>query len=178
VLALKGNQTSLCEDVRLFFADPVRTAGLDVHLETAIRHGRVEEGTARAASADWLRQRHPASPDLASILKITACRTDKKTGRTSSETRLYISSLAPDPALLRTAVRAHWSIENNLNWVLEVAFDEDRCRTRKDHSARGLALLRKAAFNLLKRAPTKLSICRKRAKAGMTPDCRALVLYH
>jgi predicted transposase YbfD/YdcC len=176
VLALKGNQTSLCQDVRLFFADPGLTADLDVHLETAIGHGRIEERTARAASADWLRQRHPAWPDLTSILEITARRTDKKTGRTSSETRLYISSRAPDPALLLTAVRAHWSIENNLHWVLDVTFDEDRCRTRKDHSARGLALIRKAALNLLKREPTKLSIGRKRAKACMNPEFRAAVM--
>jgi predicted transposase YbfD/YdcC len=77
-LALKGHQTSLCEDVRLFFANPGLTADLDVHLETAIGHGRVEERTARAASSDWLRQRHPPWPDLTSILEITARRTGKK----------------------------------------------------------------------------------------------------
>lgn len=176
VLALKGNQMSLCDDARLFFADPSLRAGLGVHTETAIGHGRIEERTARAAPADWLSQRHPAWKDLTSIVEITARRTDKRTGRTSSETRLYISSLAPEPALLLAAVRAHWSIENNLHWILDVAFDEDRCRTRKDNSARGLALIRKAALNLLKREPSKLSIGRKRAKACMNQEFRAAVL--
>jgi predicted transposase YbfD/YdcC len=136
-LALKGHQTSLCEDVRLFFANPGLTAGLDVHLETAIRHGRVEERTARAASADWLRQRHPAWPDLTSILEITARRPDKKPAGPALNPGSTSPRRPPDPALLLTAVRAHWSIEYNLHWVLDVAFDEDRCRTRKDHLARG-----------------------------------------
>lgn len=176
VLALKGNQTGLCEDARLFFADPALTASLAVHSETALGHGRIEERTARAAPADWLAARHPAWKDLASLVEIKARRIDKKTGRTSCETRLYISSLAPDPAVLCAAVRAHWTIENNLHWVLDVAFEEDRCRTRKDNSARGLALIRKAALNLLKREPSKLSIGRKRAKACMNPEFRATVL--
>jgi predicted transposase YbfD/YdcC len=84
--------------------------------------------------------------------------------------------MAPDPVLLLTALRAHWSIENNLHWVLDVAFDKDRCGARKDHSARGLALIRKAGLNLLEREPTKLSIGRKRAKACMNPEFRAAVM--
>ena len=118
----------------------------------------------------------PTGRACASIAAIKARRIDKKTGAESLETRLYISSLAPDPALLLACVRAHWSIENNLHWVLDVAFDEDRCRTRKDNSARALALMRKAALNLLKREPTPLSIRRKRAKACMNPDFRAKIL--
>jgi predicted transposase YbfD/YdcC len=176
VLALKSNQTSLHEDARLFFADRDLCADLAAHAETAMGHGRVEERQARAACAQWLAARHPAWKDLKSVVEIKARRIDKKTGRETCETRLYISSLAPDPALLLAAVRAHWAIENNLHWVLDVAFDEDRCRTRKDHSAKGLALIRKAALNLLKREPSKLSIGRKRAKAAMNPEFRSQIL--
>ena len=176
VLALKANQASLHEDARLFFGDPVLAAACTTHAETACGHGRIEERRCRAASAAWLAARHPAWRGLRSIAEIEARRIDKKTGAESVETRLYISSLAPDPALLLACVRAHWSIENNLHWVLDVAFDEDRCRTRKDNSARALALMRRAAFNLLKSEPTPLSIRRKRAKACMNPDFRTAIL--
>ena len=176
LLALKANQASLHADAALFFADPVLAATCTTHAETACGHGRVEERCCRAANAAWLAERHPDWKGLASIAAITARRIDKKTGAESVETRLYISSLPPDPVLLLACVRAHWSIENNLHWVLDVAFDEDRCRTRKDNSARALALMRKAALNLLKREPTPLSIRRKRAKACMNPDFRAKIL--
>lgn len=176
VLALKANQPSLHEDVGLFFADSALAVSCTTHAETACGHGRIEERSCRAASADWLAERHPDWKGLRSIAAVKARRIDKKTGAESVETRLYISSLAPDPALLLGCVRAHWSIENNLHWVLDVAFDEDRCRTRKDNSARALALMRRVALNLLKREPTPISIRRKRAKACMNPDFRAKIL--
>ena len=100
VLALKANQTSLHEDARLFFADSVLVANCTTHAETACGHGRIEERSCRAASADWLAERHPDWKGLRSIAAITARRIDKKTGAESLETRFYISSLAPDPALL------------------------------------------------------------------------------
>jgi predicted transposase YbfD/YdcC len=63
--------------------------------------------------------------------------------------RYFISSLsANNPAKLEHAVRAHWAIENNLHWVLDIAFDEDSDRTRKGHSAANLATIRHIALNL------------------------------
>lgn len=176
VLALKGNQGTLEEDVALFFADPVLAADCPRHTETAGGHGRVEERTVRAADAAWLAQRHPQWKGLTSVVSVTARRTIKKTGATSTETRLYISSLPPDPGRLAAAVRAHWSVENNLHWLLDVAFREDECRTRKDHSARNLAMIRRAVLNLLRREPSKLSLKRKRLKAAMSPHFRATLL--
>lgn len=176
VLALKGNQGTLQEDAALFFADPVLARDCPCHEETASGHGRIEERTVRAADAAWLAERHPEWKGLDSIVAVTARRTIKKTGATSTETRLYISSLPPDPVRLAAAVRAHWSVENNLHWVLDVAFREDQCRTRKDHSARNLAMIRRAALNLLRRQPSKLSLKRKRLKAAMSPAFRAAIL--
>lgn len=174
VLALKANQPALYGDVALYFADAA--AEIAACAETCAGHGRIEERNCRAADAAWLAERHPGWAGLASIAAITARRIDKKTGAESIETRFYLSSLAPDPAALMAAVRSHWSVENNLHWVLDVAFDEDRCRTRKDNSAAGLAIIRKAAFNLLKRDPSKGSIKRKRFKACASPAFRAAIL--
>src|SRR5208283_2205040 len=133
VLALKGNQTSLHEDAALFFADPVCAAECAASAETDAGHGRVEERSCRAAEASWLAERHPDWKDLRSIAAVTARRIDKKTGRESLETRYYITSLKPDPKAILGATRAHWGIEI-FHWTLDVTFDEDRCRTRKDAS--------------------------------------------
>ena len=176
VLALKGNQGTLLEDAILFFADPELARSCARHEETASGHGRIEERTVCAADAQWLAERHPDWQGLTSIVSVTARRTIKKTGVTSSETRLYISSLPPDPVRLAAAVRAHWSVENNLHWSLDVAFREDECRIRKDHSARNLAMIRRAALNLLRREPSTLSLKRKRLKAAISSDFRTAIL--
>jgi predicted transposase YbfD/YdcC len=68
-------------------------------------------------------------------------------------------------------VRAHWSIENELHWVLDVAFREDQCRVRKDHGAENLATLRHMALNLLKRERTaKVGVANKRLRAAWDDD--------
>ena len=88
--------------------------------------------------------------------------------KTETETRYFISSLeGSDPARLGKAVRAHWSVENNLHWVLDVAFDEDRNRTRVGNSAANLAVVRHMALNLIKNEKSsKVGVKTKRAKAG------------
>ncbi|VAW44867.1 Transposase, IS4 family, partial [hydrothermal vent metagenome] len=80
----------------------------------------------------------------------------------------FLSSLnANNPDKLEHAVRAHWSIENSLHWVLDVAFDEDSNRTRKGHSAANLAVIRHIALNLIKNEKTsKVGVKIKRLKAG------------
>jgi predicted transposase YbfD/YdcC len=113
---------------------------------------------------------------LRSIAAISVTRTDKKTGATSTETRLYISSLPPDPALLLAACRSHWSVENNLHWRLDVTFREDECRIRKDYAAINLARMRHAALNILNRDPSKIPIKRKRLKAAINPQFRTALL--
>ena len=177
VLALKGNQGTLHDDVRRFFADHDLRGGCAVHAETDAGHGRIEERTCHVAGdIDWLRQRHPNWTGLRSIAAVTATRTDKKTGACSTETRYYIASLEPDPATILKATRAHWRIENNLHWQLNVTFDEDRCRVRKGHAARNFAVFRRFALNMLKREPSKAPIKRKRLKALMNDTFRTQLL--
>jgi predicted transposase YbfD/YdcC len=177
VLALKGNQTTLHDDVRLFFADEAFDGACTSTTTADVGHGRIEERICKATAAiDWLRELHPDWKKLNSIAAITANRTDKKTGRTSSETRFYITSLAADPAAILAATRAHWGIENNLHWQLDITFDEDRCRTRKDFAPLNLAVIRHVAFNMLKRDQAKLSLKRKRLKAAVNPAFRAELL--
>ncbi|MGF6604621.1 putative transposase YbfD/YdcC [Paraburkholderia sp. GAS448] len=79
--------------------------------------------------------------------------------------------------LIARAVRAHWRIENNLHWVLDVAFGEDQCRVRVDNAAQNFAILRRIALNLLKRdTKTKVGIKNRRLKACVSDRYRAEIL--
>jgi predicted transposase YbfD/YdcC len=171
VLALKGNQTSLHEDATLFFADPVLAASCAHTQDTDAGHGRIEERSCRAAEAKWLAERHPDWKGLRSIAAVTARRIDKKTGGESLETRCYITSLGPDPKAILAATRAHWGVES-FHWTLDVTFDEDRCRTRKDASALNFAVIRHTGYNLLKADKTRGSLRRKRLRACIDPTFR------
>lgn len=165
VLSLKGNQGTLHEDVETWFTSTLAPAVGSVDIDAG--HGRVETRSVRVSDdIEWLRERHPHWKGLKSIIAVTAIRELK--GKVETETRYFISSLdGSDPARLGKAIRAHWSVENNLHWVLDVAFDEDRNRTRTGNSAANLAIIRHIALNLIKRdSSSKVGIKTKRAKAG------------
>jgi predicted transposase YbfD/YdcC len=168
VLSLKGNQGNLHDDVKTFFTSSLAPAVASVGYDGG--HGRIETRSIRAdADIAWLRERHDWE-GLQSIVAVTAKReTDNKV---SEETRYFISSLdANDPQRLARVVRAHWAIENNLHWVLDIAFDEDNNRTRKGHSAANLAVVRHIALNLIRSEKTaKVGIKIKRLKAGWDND--------
>ena len=164
VLSLKGNQGSLHDDVKTFFTSSLSPAAASVSYDG--EHGRIETRTIRAtADIAWLQERHDWK-GLQSIIAVTAKR--EIGDKVSEETRYFISSLnANDPKRLERVVRAHWAIENNLHWVLDIAFDEDSNRTRKGHSAANLAVIRHIALNLIKAEKTsKVGVKIKRLKAG------------
>lgn len=162
VLALKGNQATLHDDVRLFLDDP-QTPLLSA-VETDGGHGRIEERRA-SLSTDiaWLQAPHDW-PGLAAVGKIVSRR--ESAGKTSVETRYYLLSTALDPARFNAVVRSHWSIENNLHWVLDVVMNEDQARNRKDNGPENLALLRRLSLNLAKLDPSKGSMRGKLKRAG------------
>lgn len=162
VLALKGNQETLHDDVRRFVDDPA--TALASATDTDKGHGRIETRTA-ALTTDiaWLQESHHW-PGLAAIGKITASR--EINGKTTAETRCYLLSQAFAPERFNAIVRSHWGIENGLHWVLDVVMDEDQARNRKDHGPQNLALLRKLALNLAKLEPSKGSMRGKLKQAG------------
>lgn len=116
VLSLKGNQGSLLEDVETFFASALAPDAVSVGVDG--EHGRLETRTIAATDdIGWLHERHDW-PGLNSILAVTLRQESGQKIR--EDTRYFISSLkANDHQRLASAVRAHWSIENNLHWVLE-----------------------------------------------------------
>jgi predicted transposase YbfD/YdcC len=168
VPALKGNQSLLAGDVRDFFNDPVWAATCASVMTTDLGHGRIEERSCLVSeNPGWLCSLHPDWTDLRSIAAAVATRTDKASGVTSTETRYYISSLPANPMTILGATRSHWSIENNLHWVMDVTFNDDQSRARDKNIALNFAVLKHAALNTLKRVPAKLSIKSKQKKAAL-----------
>lgn len=164
VLALKGNQGLLHEDVRLWFEE--REQPNTRQCQTVDENkGRVETRIyTQCGTIDWLRRRHPGWPDLASIGRVVSIR--ESGGRTTRQTRYFISSLPADAARFARAVRGHWGIENRLHWVLDVTFRDDDSRVRKDHAPKNFAVIKHAAMNLLNRAKGRKSLRVMRKKAG------------
>ncbi len=111
--------------------------------------------------ADW--------PQLTSLVKLMTVRMVE--GKTSVETRYFISSWRASAHDFLLHIRQHWQIENGLHWVLDIAFREDESRVRKDHAPQNLATLRHIALNLLKQERSaKVGIAAKRKMAGWDND--------
>jgi predicted transposase YbfD/YdcC len=98
-------------------------------------------------------------------------------GKTTVETRYYISSLPNNAEVFGQSVRSHWGIENSLHWILDVALNEDDCRIRKDNAPENFAVLRHVAVNLLGRDSTsKHGIKNKQFRAAMDNEYLTKVL--
>src|SRR3954470_23727902 len=101
----------------------------------------------------------PAFPGLAALARIEAERVCG--GKVENSVRYVALSTVLSPKRLLQLVRAHWSIENQLHWHLDVSFDEDASRTRKDYAPENLSLIRRIALDILRAHPDKRSIRRK-----------------
>jgi predicted transposase YbfD/YdcC len=90
----------------------------------------------------------------------------------SQKTRYFISSIKHNDARKYAHyVRAHWGVENNLHWTLDMAFDEDSCRIRKGYADQNMAILRHISLNLLKsETEHKVGIKIKRQMASWDSD--------
>jgi len=176
ILALKENQGHLYEDVRELFAGAIEVSFFDVehtYAETANKnHGRIEVRECWAITdpdfTHYLRG-FENWKGLRSLVKVS-CQRQTSTG-TSQDDRYFISSLKTPARQMLQAVRGHWSIENSLHWVLDIAFREDESRVRKDHAPENLSVLRHIALNLLKQdLSKKLGIKNKRLVAAWNND--------
>jgi predicted transposase YbfD/YdcC len=162
LFAIKNNQGELYEQVVSRF----NLQQIDSqHIEEDMGHGRVEKRKCSVIenlsfvdnAVNWL--------GMKSIVKIESERYQKATGKTQSEIRYYISSLAADAQLINRSVRSHWSIENKLHWMLDVSFKEDASRKRKDHSTHNYGMICKIALNMIKQANGKGSYKKQKFKA-------------
>jgi predicted transposase YbfD/YdcC len=159
LLAIKNNQPSLHEDVRLFFEDAIEQddPGLDHAVaEPDNTHGRLDERRVCASGElAWLRRRHAGWKDLRGIVCVEGRRLDFATGKQTTQRRYYLTSLDPRQVGARRLgelVRGHWSIENQLHWSLDVSFNDDAARVRKDHGPANLAAVKRHVLGLVKRS--------------------------
>ena len=168
ILAVKGNQGTLFEDLVDLFKGFEANAYQEVTFQTAQQtsngHGREEFRQVWVASQPQYRDFLRASKkwaNLHSLIKLVTVRND------TTSTRYFISSWSASAHDFLQAIRDHWQVENGLHWVLDVAFREDESRIRKDHAPQNMALLRQLALNLLKQEKSaKVGIAAKRKMAG------------
>ena len=127
-LALKGNQGTLHDDVRLLLDDPTTPVAQATQINKG--HRRIEIRLAGVSDdVAWLQEWHDW-PGLQAVGKVTAQR--RKDGDTSEETRYYLLSQAFPAEQFNDIVRSHWGIENRLHWVLDVTCNEDQARTGRE----------------------------------------------
>jgi predicted transposase YbfD/YdcC len=158
VLALKKNQGKLFADVERLFARKGER-DTDEQLQEAT-HDRREKRRATIMRNTSLAERHNF-PGISAIARITSWRRRKGHPADKPFVRYFILSTYVSAKRLLEIVRSHWSVENQLHWVLDVAFAEDRNRARKDAAPENLALLRRLALNLLRTHPEPISMRRK-----------------
>lgn len=181
LLAVKGNQGLLYRDIAACFArlqstdervaDPQLVALLQTNTTENSGHGRTEKRVCDVLSGVYVinQLRHKNNwLNLSTIVKMTAIRTNKKTGVVTEATRYYICSLQhPTAERIQRSVREHWGVENGLHWTLDMAMREDESRIRTDHAPANMAVVRHIALNLVRMDTTrKVGIKASLKKAG------------
>jgi predicted transposase YbfD/YdcC len=107
-------------------------------------------------------------PGLQSVIAVETIRMAHQHAPVTSDYRFYISSLARSATAFVAMIRQHWDIENKLHWSLDVTFNEDRCRIRKDHAAENMVAVRHIALNLLRQEHShRRSLRQKRLLCGL-----------
>lgn len=178
VLALKGNQGSLREDVELLVSEQQAASIKDTRISRNQTvdgdHGRIETRTTTVIhDVDWLRKRHNW-PELNAVILIES---EREIGnKRERESRFYITSLTLEADQVAPVVRAHWAIENSLHWVLDMVFRDDECRLRTDHAPANFCIIKHMAQNLTRLAPEKASLRLKRKTAGWDDDFLASLI--
>ena len=178
VLALKGNQGSLRDDVEVFVAEQkardFQDTTISRHQTVDGDHGRIETRTTTVIhDVAWLRERHPW-PGLNGIVIVESLR--EIDGKIQRETRLYITSLLLLAAQLAGIVRDHWAVENSLHWVMDMVFRDDECRVRTNHAPANFTTIKHMALNLLRKAKNKDSLRLRRKVAAWDDDFLASLI--
>jgi len=148
VLALKGNQPTLLEDViRSFDKKPCHS----FYQTTDFGHGRIEERKCSIITDLNFIFERDSWTSLRAIVRIDSQRFIKKTGENQEETRYYITSLT-DVEKIAKAIRSHWGVENKVHWCLDMVFGEDSSSKREKFAAQNFSLINKIALNCIFRS--------------------------
>ena len=168
VIALKGNQGSLREDVEVFFDEHLERniGGKCVKRAKTIEadHRRIETRCCTVCSdTQWLINRHNW-PGLKAVIMTEYTREIR--GKIETVRRFYISSFVDCPEKMARYIRSHWQVENSLHWVLDVTFRQDECRISQGNTAANFANINYAATNLIRGKKGKISLTQKQRSAA------------
>jgi predicted transposase YbfD/YdcC len=166
-LSLKGNRPSLLAAAQAAFE--AGGEGLASWTTSEAGHGRTETRSASILPVRSLTAEHGDWPGLAAIGRIQTERT-LKDKPTTTHSRYVLLSKMLSPRKLAEVIRDHWSIENHLHWTLDVVFDEDDARSRKNYAPENLAVIRRMALNILRAHPSAKSIAVKMKLAAWSKD--------
>jgi len=183
IFGLKGNQGTLLAETENFFAQVLSMSEEEWGNECQCDYFVSEEKSRNRQEKreiwstndlEWLPQR-TAWKDLESIVCVRSTRI--LNSQSSTELRFYISSCDSNAEILGKGIRSHWGVENKVHYVLDVAYNEDKCRVRKDHGAENLSVMRRITQNMAKlETSKKLSMNKKRTLASLNPEYRLKLL--
>lgn len=166
IIAVKNNKKRLKEEI-VDWLDRDRS-DFDIFQKTDSVGGRIEQQVYTVCTD----LQHLSQEDLLfgsqSIIKVWSKRTFGN--QVQEETRYYTSSLAATAEKFSQLIKGHWSIENQLHWHLDVTFNEDKSRVRKDNGPENMNIMRKLALQMLKSMKDKKSIKNRRKNAGWDND--------
>ena len=149
IISLKGNQSTLHDEIRAFMQDPAFRKKLRKAKTLDKGHGRIETRTCwQTDDIAWFEDRDKWA-GLKSVCMVESKVYNTATDKTTVETRFFISSLPVNPKHALEAIRAHWGVEA-MHWTLDMDFDEDRSRARTQDIAENLAMLRHIVVNVLR----------------------------
>jgi predicted transposase YbfD/YdcC len=175
VLALKENQSKLFEAVvRRFARAGFRSSAQQLepvtHDRREWRRATVIRDTSLAAANDF--------PGIVALARVTSRRRQHASPAERPFTRYYLLSKYVPAKKLLHIVRNHWGIENRLHWVLDVVFDEDANRARKDNAPENFAIMRRLALNIIRVHPAPTSMRQKIKRAGWDDTFLLSLLSH
>ena len=174
ILALKGNQRRVREEVSLFLDELSSETPAQIEKKEK-GHGRLERRRYwQTDDIQWFAdlEQWPGLKTFGMVHSVTVM----GDGRVREEKRYYLSSLPLTPEKFAEAVRSHWGVENKVHWCLDVVFGEDQNRARTKYATTNLSTLRKMALNILRKEPGLKGLARKMRSAIANPEFLILLL--
>jgi predicted transposase YbfD/YdcC len=181
VLCLKANHPTLWAEVTAWFkqAEATNFAALEHSYDARVEsgHHRREHRQVWAVPVAVMGNLHQMEQWAGLKTIVMVKRVRHLWNKITREVMFYLSSLPCDAAVIGRAIRTHWGIENQLHWVLDVTWGEDKSRIRRGHGGENMALLRRLAISILNQETSKKrSLKQKTKRAAMSPDYMLSVL--
>lgn len=128
-------------------------------------HDRFERRRVSLAAA-------PKDANLPGLVMFARIESERRQASGKTETKVHYAALSKRMSARKAleTIRSHWSVENNLHWLLDVVFHEDDARARKNHAPQNLAFIRRIALDILNAHPDKRSVARKMKLAAWSKE--------